>query len=444
VAPADDANNAERLDDKRSFLRKLIDEQKNWEPSGDVTPAHRCCGCGRKRSYQSELTRAQLYDIFEEPMSSRLAMSLSAFIMTLIAISILCFVLQSEESVADLCKKEDGCYVWDIIEAFCTIAFTVEFISRFCVCDVYGETVRQFLTHPLNIFDFLAIMPWYIDLLGSNFAGLRIIRLARVLRLLKVARYSSGLQTMIEGLRRSMQAISILMAAVMLGCILSSSMIYYAENREGYANPDMFPSIPGSFWWALVTMTTVGYGDRYPMSVEGKLVASVTMIFGILLIALPMAIVGNKFQEVYHEKTAQHNQKMGPGRITTGPYTQAYLRSKDQSQKLNKRKTVELQKRVSSRNSPRSNPDSTTKKEDEEGLGVVVQEQEKDVTIDQFTKDVKDLVELSLEVSAAMRETFASAATFPKLSNELLDLIPLPVADGTGGTGASGEGTGGT
>ena len=103
-----------------------------------------------------------------------------------------------------MCKKEDGCYVWDIIEAFCTIAFTVEFISRFCVCDVYGETVRQFLTHPLNIFDFLAIMPWYIDLLGSNFAGLRIIRLARVLRLLKVARYSSGLQTMIEGLRRSL------------------------------------------------------------------------------------------------------------------------------------------------------------------------------------------------------------------------------------------------
>merc|ERR1719316_82928 len=246
---------------------------------------------------------------------------------------------------------------------------------------------------------------------------------------------------MIEGLRRSMQAISLLLAAVVLGMILSSSMIYYAERGT---NKEFFPSIPGSFWWALVTMTTVGYGDRYPMSVEGKLVASVTMIFGILLIALPMAIVGNKFQEVYHEKTAQHNQKIGPGRTTVGPYTQAYLRSKDQSQKLNKRKTVELQKRVSSRNSPRSNPDSTTKKEDEEGLGVVVQEQEKDVTIDQFTKDVKDLVELSLEVSAAMRETFASAATFPKLSNELLDLIPLPVADGTGGTGASGEGTGGT
>ena len=98
VAPADNMNNAERSDDGRSFLRKLIDEQKHWQPSKDVVVGRRCCGCGRKRSVRSELTRAQLYDIFEEPMSSRLAMSLSAFIMTLIAISIFCFILQLPDS----------------------------------------------------------------------------------------------------------------------------------------------------------------------------------------------------------------------------------------------------------------------------------------------------------------------------------------------------------
>merc|ERR1719316_2090325 len=133
---------------------------------------------------------------------------------------------------------------------------------------------------------------------------------------------------MIEGLRRSMQAISLLLAAVVLGMILSSSMIYYAERGT---NKEFFPSIPGSFWWALVTMTTVGYGDRYPMSVEGKLVASVTMIFGILLIALPMAIVGNKFQEVYLENMAQNAHKMDPNRIPHGPLTQEYMKEKERN-----------------------------------------------------------------------------------------------------------------
>merc|ERR1719379_3318572 len=133
---------------------------------------------------------------------------------------------------------------------------------------------------------------------------------------------------MIEGLRRSMQAISLLLAAVVLGMILSSSMIYYAENKFPNTNKEFFPSIPESFWWALVTMTTVGYGDRYPKSYEGKLVASVTMIFGILLIALPMAIVGNKFQEVYLENMIKNGHKMDHNRTPHGPLTQAYMRKK--------------------------------------------------------------------------------------------------------------------
>jgi hypothetical protein len=304
--------------------------------------------------------------------------------------------------------------VWEVIEAFCTIAFTVEFITRFCVCDVYGETVKMFIKHPLNVFDFLAILPWYIDMLGSNFAELRIIRLARVLRLLKVARYSSGLQTMIEGLRRSMQAISLLLAAVVLGMILSSSMIYYQETE---ANKEFFPSIPGSFWWALVTMTTVGYGDRYPKTYMGKLVASVTMIFGILLIALPMAIVGNKFQEVYLENLQKNAHKMDPNRIPPGPLTQAYMQKKD----------AHKNRKTSFR---------TVSVHDDDIEGKDEKDEKDQRTVEQFTQDVKDLVALSLEMSSAMRDTFASAASLPPLTNALLDLIPLPVADGTGGTGA--------
>merc|ERR1719172_617861 len=113
--------------------------------------------------------------------------------------------------------------------------------------------------------------------------------------------------------------------------ILSSSMIYYAENKFPNTNKEFFPSIPESFWWALVTMTTVGYGDRYPKTYMGKLVASVTMIFGILLIALPMAIVGNKFQEVYLENLQKNAHKMDPNRVPHGPLTQEYMKEKNGS-----------------------------------------------------------------------------------------------------------------
>merc|ERR1719258_660375 len=119
--------------------------------------------------------------------------------------------------------------------------------------------------------------------------------------------------------------------------ILSSSMIYYQETE---ANKEFFPSIPASFWWAIVTMTTVGYGDRYPKTYMGKIVASVTMIFGILLIALPMAIVGNKFQEVYLENMIKNGHKMDHNRTPHGPLTQAYMRKKasDKSRKTNFRR----------------------------------------------------------------------------------------------------------
>merc|ERR1719353_245808 len=101
VAPDDGGKAAP--DENLSFLAKLIDEQKRWEPSREIVIGRRCCGCGGRRSESSELFRAQLYDIFEEPMSSFLAMGVSCFIMTLIAISILCFILQSEESIATFC-----------------------------------------------------------------------------------------------------------------------------------------------------------------------------------------------------------------------------------------------------------------------------------------------------------------------------------------------------
>merc|ERR1719324_1655912 len=157
------------------------------------------------------------------------------------------------------------------MDMVCTFAFTIELITRFSVCDVFGDSVFKFFKSPLNLFDLLAVLPWYLETAFSGMQGefvrvLRVVRLARVLRLLKVARYSTGLQS-------SMQALVLLGGAVLLGMVLSSSMIYYAEKTR---NAEQFSSIPASFWWAIVTMTTVGYGQTVPVSTPGKIIAAFT------------------------------------------------------------------------------------------------------------------------------------------------------------------------
>merc|ERR1719183_2991765 len=102
-------------------------------------------------------------------------------------------------------------------------------------------------------------------------------------------------------------------------------MVYYAEKGSN-PDPAQFSSIPASFWWAIVTMTTVGYGQHVPVTTAGKLIAAFTMLFGILLIALPMAIVGNKFQEVYMEMSARKMNHLDLANLRgLGPLTRKFL-----------------------------------------------------------------------------------------------------------------------
>jgi len=172
---------------------------------------------------------------------------------------------------------------------------------------------------------------------------LRTVRLVRLFRIFKLGRYSSGLQLMAEALRKSSQALSVLSFFLCIGIVLFSSAVYYVEklgcpdkeeleneqlkgkgnqtewdayvsecriSKDGWhqqhglccdehGSPLDFPSIVDTFWWATVTMTTVGFGEVYPRTEPGRLIAEATMLSGILLIALPVAIIGREFQKAY-------------------------------------------------------------------------------------------------------------------------------------------------
>lgn len=127
---------------------------------------------------------------------------------------------------------------------------------------------------------------------------LRVIRLARIVRIAKLSRHSRNLNTLIKTMKTSLRELSFLMLFFIVSMILFSTFIYFCEVGE---NGAMFPSIPAAFWWAIVTMTTVGYGDMYPTTPLGKVVGFFCALCGVLCIALPVPSIVSNFHRLYQE-----------------------------------------------------------------------------------------------------------------------------------------------
>lgn len=151
--------------------------------------------------------------------------------------------------------------------------------------------------------DLIAIMPFYISLFLVHFdtAGrvLQVLRVISILRVFKLARHSTGLQSLGFTLRHSYQNLGVLLLFIAVGVIIFASLAYFSERID---NGENFESIPHSFYWALITMTTVGYGDIVPKTIIGKIISMVAGVCGLVVIALPVGIISNNFQLFYEEQ----------------------------------------------------------------------------------------------------------------------------------------------
>lgn len=246
------------------------------------------------RPEPSPTLRRRIYEIIEAGRGEDGASKWFDYaIVTLIMLNILAFCLETVPSI------EARWGPWLIgFETFAVGVFTVEYALRIWTAvevpflsRLPAWTARwKWARRPFLVIDLMAIVPFYLGpLLGMDFAILRILRL---LRFLKLTRYSPAIHTLLRVLsnesRPLLGAFVLLIAAI----LLFSTGMYYIE---GHAQPDKFGSVPDAAYWAMTTLTTVGYGDVTPITPLGKLWASITMLCGLCVLALPVAIIASGF-----------------------------------------------------------------------------------------------------------------------------------------------------
>lgn len=193
------------------------------------------------------------------------------------------------------------------IECVCNAWFTLEFLIRITA----SPNRCVFIKSSVNLIDMVATLSFYLDLALQRFAShlenadiLEFLSIIRIMRLFKLTRHSSGLKILIQTFRASAKELTLLVFFLVLGIVIFASLVYYAE-RTQYNPKNDFKSIPLGLWWALVTMTTVGYGDMVPKTYVGMFVGALCALAGVLTIALPVPVIVSNFAMYYSHTQAR-------------------------------------------------------------------------------------------------------------------------------------------
>lgn len=211
------------------------------------------------------------------------------FIQSLIFISILSF---SFETVPDL--EPDTRKILRVIEVFCVVIFTVEYILRIYVADKKHKFIFSFF----GIIDFLAILPFYLAL-GVDLRSLRALRFLRLFRILKLIRYNKAIKHFTKAISLAKEEILLFLIVTLILIYFSAVGIYYFEHE---VQPENFASIFDSLWWAIITLTTVGYGDVYPITVGGKVFTFFILMIGLGIVAIPTGIISSALTKSVDKK----------------------------------------------------------------------------------------------------------------------------------------------
>lgn len=254
----------------------------------------------------------QVWMLFEHPDTSRSAFCIAVISVVVTLISIILFCVETLPTFATThCELDAAPNFADpffVIETICTAWFTVEAIVRFIACPSKIGFWRDFK----NIVDVTAVVPYYVTLFNvlstmscssaKSSASLSFLRVIRLVRIFKLTKHSVGLQVLVLTFKASLEGLGLFLVALFVSLLVFSSAIYYAELGQPGSH---MHSIPDAFWWAIITMTTVGYGDKVPVGYWGKLIGAVCAITGVLTLAIPVPIITGHFNRFYSYKTGR-------------------------------------------------------------------------------------------------------------------------------------------
>lgn len=223
------------------------------------------------------------------------------FIISLILLNVAAVIAYSYPAARELHRG-----LFDLFELISIVVFTIEYLLRIWTAPLKYPHLRppnaivRYIFSFMAIVDLCAILPFYLPaLFRVDLRFLRILRITRILRILKMNRYAESLQMIGRVLRRRARDLIVTVFMTSLLLLVASSVMYYAETNT---QPTQFPNIVASFWWAVATLTTVGYGDVYPVTAAGKIISGIIAVLGIGLVALPTGIISSGFLDELNRK----------------------------------------------------------------------------------------------------------------------------------------------
>ena len=275
-----------------------VDNRSEFVASEDTVAAP---GHVKRRSPKSRSLRRRVYDVVEGGQGeTRASQIFDAAIVTLIVLNVAAMVLETVPHI----REAYGTWL-SRFEAAVVMIFTAGYVLRLWSCVESPFLSRMsplkarlsLARSPALIIDLLAILPFYLnELLPFN---LGVLRMLRLLRFFKLSRYSPAMSTLIRVLENERKPLLGAALLLLTAILFSSTVMYYAE---GVAQPENFGSIPAAAWWAITTLSTVGYGDVTPVTPLGRVFAGLTMVMGLCILALPVAIISTGFAQEVHRR----------------------------------------------------------------------------------------------------------------------------------------------